>query len=57
MYDLLYTKSNPPTFELLVKDKTTIHWSYVRFLENLIRRNFDFQNTEIVVKLKKLEVS
>jgi GTP-binding protein len=50
LYDLRYTKSSPPTFELLVKDKTTVHWSYVRFLENLLRQNFDFKNTEIKVK-------
>jgi small GTP-binding protein len=57
MYDLFYTKSQPPTFELIVKDRKAIHWSYVRFLENLIRRNFDFRNTEIVVKVKDLPVS
>jgi len=54
-YDLLYTQSKPPTFELLVKDKTTIHWSYERFLENIIRQNFGFENTEIVVKLTEIE--
>lgn len=57
IYDLLYTKSKPPTFELLVKDKTTVHWSYLRFLENIIRQNFDFQATEIVVKLTEIDRS
>jgi HAD superfamily hydrolase (TIGR01509 family) len=50
-YDLLYTKSSPPTFELLIKDKSTVHWSYVRFLENIIRNQFRFTSTSIVVKL------
>lgn len=54
-YDLLYTKSSPPTFELLVKDKTTIHWSYVRFLENLLRRQFRFTATGMVVKLTEID--
>ncbi len=54
MYDLLFIKSSPPTFELLVKDKSTVHWSYIRFLENLLRRNFKFENTEIKVKLKEV---
>ncbi len=54
MYDLLYIKTNPPTFELLVKDKDTIHWSYVRFLENLLRKNFIFNNSQVVVKLKNV---
>lgn len=55
IYDLLYVQNKPPTFHFLVKDITTIHWSYTRFLENLIRQNFDFGNTEIIVKVKSIE--
>jgi phosphoglycolate phosphatase-like HAD superfamily hydrolase len=50
VYDLLYDNTKTPTFELLVKNKQTIHWSYLRFLENTIRANFGFENTEIKVK-------
>jgi hypothetical protein len=50
VYDLLYDNSKTPTFELLVKNKSTIHWSYLRFLENTLRKNFGFVNTEIKVK-------
>jgi phosphoglycolate phosphatase-like HAD superfamily hydrolase len=50
VYDLLYYNDSTPTFELLVKNKQTIHWSYLRFLENTLRANFDFANTEIKVK-------
>jgi FMN phosphatase YigB (HAD superfamily) len=50
VYDLLYDNSKTPTFELLVKNKATIHWSYLRFLENTLRKNFGFVNTEIKVK-------
>jgi FMN phosphatase YigB (HAD superfamily) len=50
IYDLIYTNERNPTFELLCKNKMTIHWSYIRFLENVIRRNFGFENTEIKVK-------
>lgn len=50
IYDLIYTNERNPTFELLCKNKMTIHWSYLRFLENVIRRNFGFENTEIKVK-------
>lgn len=50
IYDLLYTSSKPPTFELLVRDKTAVHWSYMRFLENILRKNFDFSNNEIRVR-------
>ncbi len=55
IYDLVYTDTKPPTFELLVKDKTTLHWSYLRFLENKIKDQFHFQATGI--KLKVVEVN
>lgn len=55
IYDLLYTKSSPPTFELLIKDKNTIHWSYVRFLENIIIQQFGFNATGITLKIKEVE--
>jgi HAD superfamily hydrolase (TIGR01509 family) len=55
IYDLLYTKSSPPTFELLIKDKDTIHWSYVRFLENIIIQQFGFSATGITLKIKEVE--
>ena len=50
IYDLIYTNERNPTFELLCKNKAAVHWSYIRFLENVIRRNFGFENTEIKVK-------
>jgi GTPase len=53
-YDLIQTKSNPPTFEFLVKDKQTIHWSYSRFLENIIRKQFKLNNTGVKVKLTEV---
>lgn len=53
-YDLIQTKSNPPTFEFLVKDRETIHWSYSRFLENIIRKQFKLNNTGVKVKLTEV---
>jgi small GTP-binding protein len=55
IYDLIYSKSKPPTFELLIKDKTTVHWSYVRFLENVVRKQFNFQGTAISVKVTEVD--
>ena len=54
IYDLVYVGVEPPTFELLVKDKTTLHWSYVRFLENIIRDQFGFKGTGIKLKLREV---
>ncbi|NJK71854.1 MAG: HAD-IA family hydrolase [Thermales bacterium] len=55
VYDLIYTGGNPPTFELLVKDKTAIHWSWVRFLENTIRKQFRFTASGLKVKLVQVD--
>ena len=35
----------PPTFVLFVNDETLLHFSYKRYLENVLRRSFDFWGT------------
>lgn len=57
IYDFLYTKNSPPTFELLVKDKMTVHWSYLRFLENVVRSQFGLKNTGITIKVVEVKKS
>lgn len=37
----------PPTFVLKVNSTELLHFSYERFLENVIRKNFDFSGTPI----------
>ena len=39
--------TNPPTFALFVNDKELSHFSYERYLENQIRKNFGFEGTPI----------
>lgn len=39
--------SGPPTFVVFVNNPDLMHFSYVRFLENQIRDNFDFSGTPI----------
>lgn len=46
---------NPPMFEIQVKANTSVHISYVHFLENQLRREFGFFATPIVMKLTKLK--
>ncbi|MBU1895901.1 ribosome biogenesis GTPase Der [Patescibacteria group bacterium] len=43
----------PPIFELFVKYRTSVHSSYVHYLENRLREQFDFLGTPIVIKLTK----
>lgn len=37
----------PPTFALFVNSKEIMHFSYLRYLENYIRKSFDFSGTPI----------
>lgn len=45
--------SNPPIFELFIKYKTSLNMSYVHYLENRLRDQFDFFAAPIVIKLTK----
>jgi GTP-binding protein len=38
---------NPPTFVFFVNDATLMHFSYQRYLENQLRRNFGFEGTPL----------
>lgn len=42
----------PPTFVLFVNDYELAHFSYIRYLENQLRKNFNFEGTPIVFKVK-----
>ena len=44
--------TNPPSFALFVNDVELLHFSYERYLENQIRRAFDFQGTSIRIFLR-----
>lgn len=43
--------TNPPTFVLFVNDEELMHFSYKRYLENSLRRAFDFSGTPIKLKV------
>jgi GTP-binding protein len=46
----LYTTQaevNPPTFVFFVNDASLMHFSYQRYLENALRRNFGFEGTPL----------
>lgn len=45
----------PPVLELFVKYRTSLHSSYVNFLKNRLREQFDFIGTPIIMKLHKLK--
>lgn len=43
----------PPTFILFVNDETLMHFSYRRYLENCIRKAFDFSGTPIKIIVRQ----
>lgn len=53
IYYMTQSSVNPPTFVTFVNDKELAHFSYMRYLENHIRKNFVFEGTPIVMKVRQ----
>ncbi len=47
IYYLTQAKTAPPTFLLFTNQKTPLHFSYERFLENQLRAKFDFPGAPV----------
>lgn len=43
---------NPPTFVIKVNDPELVHFSYKRYLENAIRKSFDFSGTPVRIIIR-----
>ena len=43
----------PPTFVIKVNDPELMHFSYKRYLENALRRSFDFEGTPIRLSVRQ----
>ena len=43
----------PPTFAIFVNDENFVHFSYKRYLENQIRKNFSFFATPIKIEFRR----
>ena len=46
------TGTMPPKFTLRVNDKSLVHFSYERYLENKLRSSFDLSGTPIILQFK-----
>ncbi len=46
----------PPSFVFFVNDERHMHFSYLRYLENKIRENFEFTGTPIKFTLRKKDI-
>lgn len=47
IYYVTEVSASPPTFVIFVNDDSLMHFSYKRYLENALRRSFDFEGTPI----------
>lgn len=47
IYYMTQVSIKPPTFVIFVNSKPLMHFSYVRYLENHLRKQFDFEGTPI----------
>ncbi|NLO63513.1 MAG: ribosome biogenesis GTPase Der [Clostridiaceae bacterium] len=43
----------PPQFVLFINDKDLMHFSYMRYIENQLRKNFGFEGTPIRIYLRE----
>jgi GTP-binding protein len=57
IYYVTQAKASPPTFLLFTNQKTKLHFSFERFLENKLREKFDFTGAPIrfVQRLRKAD--
>ncbi len=52
IYYMTQADVKPPTFVFFVNDKTLVHFSYERYLENCIRKAVDYSGTPIKLVIK-----
>ena len=52
-YYISQVGTKPPTFAIFLNDPKFVHFSYLRYLENQLRKNFDFFGTPIKISLRK----
>ncbi len=45
----------PPIFEMFIKSKTSVHYSYVHYVANRLREQFGFFAAPIIIKLTKMK--
>ncbi|MDE7394882.1 MAG: ribosome biogenesis GTPase Der [Clostridiales bacterium] len=48
-------ETNPPKFVFFVNDDKLVHFSYRRYLENFIRKSFDFTGTPVTLTFRNKE--
>ncbi|MGN0771283.1 MAG: ribosome biogenesis GTPase Der [Christensenellales bacterium] len=52
VYFVTQASTNPPTFVFFVNDSQLMHFSYLRYLENTLRKSFTFKGTPIKILVR-----
>lgn len=52
IYEFTQTQYNPPAFMIRIGSKDTLHFSYVRFMENRLREKYGFLGTPIKMEVR-----
>lgn len=53
IYYATQVSTKPPKILLFINDRELAHFSYIRYIENQIRANFNFDATPIIIELKE----
>jgi len=56
IYSLKQASVAPPTFEVTIKQKTSLHEAYLRYIENNLREHFNLEGTPVVVYVRKARI-
>ncbi|MEY4723288.1 MAG: hypothetical protein RLZZ324_801 [Candidatus Parcubacteria bacterium] len=54
VYGITQTGTAPPAFMLVVADKESLHYNFLRFVENRLREAFGFEGTPIRVNAREI---
>jgi len=53
VYEMKQVKADPPQFNIRIGSKEDLHFSYVRFIENRLRKKYGFYGTPISIRVVK----
>ncbi len=56
IFGIKQTGTEPPSFVITIKEKTSVHDSYLKFLSKKIREQFGFPGTPIVIETKHISI-
>ncbi|MDX9893420.1 MAG: ribosome biogenesis GTPase Der [Patescibacteria group bacterium] len=55
IYGLTQSGVKPPTFTITVGPRQSLHFSYIRFIENQLRHNFGFKGIPVRIRTRSLK--